>query len=126
MFYTKVTDPDGNTVLEGKQDSQEVISEQAAYVIKSLLKSVVEDSAGTAKYCKISGIDVAAKTGTTNSNYDKWLCGFSNYYTAATWYGFDQNEEVSGAQMLQEEFGLLLCQKYTKEKTNQHLINHQA
>ena len=97
MFYTKVTDPDGNTVLEGKQDSQEVISEQAAYVIKSLLKSVVEDSAGTAKYCKISGIDVAAKTGTTNSNYDKWLCGFSNYYTAATWYGFDQNEEVSGA-----------------------------
>ena len=97
MFYTKVTDPDGNTVLEGKQDSEEVISEQAAYVIKSLLKSVVEDSAGTAKYCKISGIDVAAKTGTTNSNYDKWLCGFSNYYTAATWYGFDQNEEVSGS-----------------------------
>ena len=97
MFYTKVTDPDGNTVLEGKQDSEEVISEQAAYVIKSLLKSVVEDSAGTAKYCKISGIDVAAKTGTTNSNYDKWLCGFSNYYTAATWYGFDQNEEVTGS-----------------------------
>ncbi len=97
MFYTKVTDPDGNTVLEGKQTSEEVISEQAAYVIKSLLKSVVEDSNGTAKYCKISGIDVAAKTGTTNNNYDKWLCGFSNYYTAATWYGFDQNEEVTGS-----------------------------
>lgn len=97
MFYTKVTDADGNTVLEAKQDSEEVISEQAAYVIKSLLKSVVEDSAGTAKYCKISGIDVAAKTGTTNNNYDKWLCGFTNYYTAATWYGFDQNEEVTGS-----------------------------
>lgn len=97
MFYTKVTDPDGNTVLEGKQTSEEVISEQAAYVIKNLLKSVVEDSNGTAKYCKISGIDVAAKTGTTNKNYDKWLCGFSNYYTAATWYGFDQNEEVTGS-----------------------------
>lgn len=97
MFYTKVTDSDGNTVLEGKQTTQEVISEQAAYVIKNLLKSVVEDSNGTAKYCKISGIDVAAKTGTTNSNYDKWLCGFTNYYTAATWYGFDQNEEVSGS-----------------------------
>ena len=94
MFYTKVTDPDGNTVLEGKQDSQEVISEQAAYVIKSLLKSVVEDSSGTAKYCKISGIDVAAKTGTTNSNYDKWLCGFTPYYSAATWVGYDTPEEV--------------------------------
>ncbi len=97
MFYTKVTDPEGNTVLEGNQDSEEVISEQAAYVIKSLLKSVVEDSNGTAKYCKISGIDVAAKTGTTNNNYDKWLCGFSNYYTGATWYGYDQNEEVTGS-----------------------------
>lgn len=97
MFYTKVTDPEGNTVLEGNQDSEEVISEQAAYVIKNLLKSVVEDSNGTAKYCKISGIDIAAKTGTTNNNYDKWLCGFSNYYTGATWYGYDQNEEVTGS-----------------------------
>ena len=97
MFYTKVTDPEGNTVLEGNQDSEEVISEQVAYVIKNLLKSVVEDSNGTAKYCKISGIDIAAKTGTTNNNYDKWLCGFSNYYTGATWYGYDQNEEVTGS-----------------------------
>ena len=95
MFYTKVTDTDGNVVLEGKQNSEQVISEQAAYVIKDILKSVVQS--GTATYCKISGIDVAAKTGTTNSNYDKWLCGFTNYYTAATWYGFDQNEEVTGS-----------------------------
>ena len=95
LFYTKITDADGNVVLEAKQDSQQVISEQAAYVIKDLLKSVVQN--GTATYCKISGIDVSAKTGTTNNNYDKWLCGFSNYYTAATWYGFDQNEEVTGS-----------------------------
>ncbi len=97
LFYTKVTDTDGNVVLEGKQTSEEVISPQAAYVVKNLLTSVVEDSNGTAKYCKISGIDVAAKTGTTNKNFDKWLCGFTNYYTAATWYGFDQNEEVTGS-----------------------------
>ena len=97
LFYTKVTDTDGNVVLEGKQTSEEVISPQAAYVVKNLLTSVVEDINGTAKYCKISGIDVAAKTGTTNKNFDKWLCGFTNYYTAATWYGFDQNEEVTGS-----------------------------
>ena len=95
MFYTKVTDSDGNVVLEAKQNTEEVISEQAAYIIKDLLKSVVQN--GTATYCKISGIDVAAKTGTTNSNYDKWLCGFTNYYTASCWYGFDQNEEVTGS-----------------------------
>lgn len=35
-----------------------------------------------------------AKTGTTDENYDRWLCGFTPYYTAVTWYGYDQNETV--------------------------------
>lgn len=95
LFYTKVTDSTGNVVLEGKQNATEVISPQAAYIIKNILQTVV--SSGTATYCKISGQDVAAKTGTTNGNYDKWLCGFTNYYTASCWYGFDKNEEVVGA-----------------------------
>ena len=95
MFYSKVTDANGNTILEGKQTTEQVFSEQAAYVIKNILQSVVKS--GTATYCAISGMDVAAKTGTTNSNYDKWLCGFTNYYTAACWYGFDKNEEVTGS-----------------------------
>ena len=54
----------------------------------------VEGSKGTATYCKISGVDVAAKTGTTDENYDRWLCGFTPYYTAASWYGFDENETI--------------------------------
>lgn len=95
LFYTKVLDSNGNVILEAKQRTEQVISEQAAYVIKDMLKSVVQS--GTATYCKISGMDVAAKTGTTNSNYDKWLCGFTNYYTASCWYGYDVNEEVTGS-----------------------------
>lgn len=42
----------------------------------------------------LTGIDVAAKTGTTDDNYDKWLCGFTPYYTAVAWFGFDQNETI--------------------------------
>lgn len=52
---------------------------------------------GTATYCKISGIDVAAKTGTTNDVKDRWLCGFTNYYACATWYGYDQPERIKGS-----------------------------
>ena len=37
---------------------------------------------------------MAAKTGTTDEDYDRWLCGFTPYYTAATWYGYDYNETV--------------------------------
>ena len=93
MFYSKVTDQNGNTILEGKQTKEQVMSPQAAYVIKNVLQSVVQ-SGGTATYCAINGMDVAAKTGTTNSDYDRWLCGFTNYYTGVCWYGYDQNEEV--------------------------------
>lgn len=94
LFYTKIIDSKGNIVYEAKQETTQVCSEQNAYIIKDLLKSVVTASNGTATYCKISGIDVAAKTGTTNNHYDRWMCGFTNYYTAATWYGFDENEYV--------------------------------
>lgn len=94
LLYTKVVNSEGVTELEPKQETRTVCSEQTAYVVKDLLTSVVE-SGGTAPYCKISGIDVAAKTGTTNSKKDRWLCGFTNYYTGATWYGYDGGEKVN-------------------------------
>jgi len=93
-FYSKVEDSDGKVVLEPNQKIERVFSTETAYVVKDLLKSVVKDSGGTASYCSIKGIDVGAKTGTTNNDYDRWLCGFTNYYAAAAWYGFDIHEDV--------------------------------
>ena len=95
-FYTKVVDSSGNTVLTPKQEETRVFSEQTAYLVKSITQEPVTASNGTAKYCAISGIDVAAKTGTTDESYDRWLCGFTPYYAAATWFGYDRNEEVRG------------------------------
>ena len=45
--------------------------EQKLNFLKSLLTEPVVGSSGTASYCKISGIDVAAKTGTTNEDKDR-------------------------------------------------------
>ena len=95
-FYTKVVDSSGNTVLTPKQEQTRVLSEQTAYLVKSIVQEPVKASNGTATYCKISGMDVAAKTGTTDDSYDRWLCGFTPYYAAATWFGYDTNEEVRG------------------------------
>ena len=41
-------------------------------------------------------MDVAAKTGTTDDSKDRWLCGFTPYYVAACWFGYDSPEEVTG------------------------------
>ena len=97
-FYTKVEDADGNVILEAKQETKRVMSEGNAYILTSILESPVTGSAGsghaTATMCAISGMDVAAKTGTTTSYKDRWLCGFTPYYAAATWFGFDQPEVI--------------------------------
>jgi penicillin-binding protein 1A len=56
----------------------------------SMLRDVV--SAGTAAHVLrggLVGITTAGKTGTTDENRDKWFCGFTPYYTAAVWYGYD-------------------------------------
>lgn len=93
-FYTRVEDSSKNVILETQQETRRVFSEGNAYVMKSLLKQPVEGSQGTARICKMNGIDVSAKTGTTQVQKDVWLCGFTPYYTAATWFGYDQPEYV--------------------------------
>lgn len=84
----------GKTIVTSKQDKRRVFSKEVACILKSILTQPVNGASGTATYCKISGVDVAAKTGTTDENYDRWLCGFTPYYTAVTWYGYDKNETI--------------------------------
>ncbi len=93
-FYTKVVDSNGNTVYEPEQEENRVMSEQLAYIEKSILTEPVYAPGGTAPYCALPGIQTAAKTGTTNGDFDRWLCGFSPYYTAACWYGYSSNAVV--------------------------------
>ena len=93
-FYASIDNKSGKTILKTTQEKRKVVSKEVAYIVKEILTQPVNGSNGTATYCKISGVDVAAKTGTTDDNYDRWLCGFTPYYTAVTWYGFDQNESI--------------------------------
>ncbi len=93
-FYSSIDNHSGKNILKTKQKRKKVVSKEVAYIVKEILTQPVIGTHGTATYCKISGVDVAAKTGTTDENYDRWLCGFTPYYTAVTWYGYDQNESI--------------------------------
>lgn len=95
-FYTKIEDMDGNIVLEAKQESKRIMSEQNAYVLKEILTEPVTGAGGTATTCWISGMEVGAKTGSTDEYKDRWLCGITPYYAAASWFGFDNQERPSG------------------------------
>lgn len=93
-FYTRIDKHNGKVLINTNQKKTRVFSAETAYTVKSLLTEPVLGEHGTATYCKISDIDVAAKTGTTDENYDRWLCGFTPYYTAVTWFGYDINETI--------------------------------
>ena len=93
-FYTKITDSNGNVIREAKQERRTTMSKATAYVVTNVLTQVTRS--GTATNCAIPGIQTAAKTGTTNSDYDRWLCGYTPYYAAAAWYGYDYNSTIRG------------------------------
>lgn len=92
IFFTKVVDSSGNTVLTANQEKTRVISEQNAYLTRSIVSEPTK-SGGTAIYCAIPGMETCAKTGSTDDYVDRWLCGFTPYYTAACWFGYDNDQE---------------------------------
>jgi len=90
--YTKVYDSNGNIVLDNTQDSREVFSPKTVNYMHYCLAGAVGGTGGNAR---ISGQNVYGKTGTTASNRDRWFCGYTGYYTAAVWFGFDTPEVVN-------------------------------
>ena len=93
-LYKKVVDKSGNVLIEDKQETRKVFSPQAAYITLDMMRDVVRGSNGTATYINVGGNPVAAKTGSTDSNKDRWFCGITPYYVGSVWYGFDQPKRV--------------------------------
>ena len=90
--FTKVYDSAGNLVIDNVQKSEQILSEQTVNYMNYCLQAAVENGTGSA--ADISGQNVAGKTGTTSSNRDRWFCGYTGYYTAAIWCGYDQPEQI--------------------------------
>ena len=90
--YTKVYDSEGNLVLDNTQETEQILSEKTVNYMNYCLTAAVQSGTGTA--AQISGQTVAGKTGTTSSNFDRWFCGFTEYYTAAVWCGYKWPEQI--------------------------------
>jgi penicillin-binding protein 1A len=100
IFIKKILDRDGNLVEEnlplsyGREPSEEaqVLSPQTAYLMTSLLQSVVQD--GTGWKAKALGRPVAAKTGTTDQFVDAWFIGYTPELLTGVWVGIDDEKSL--------------------------------
>ena len=90
--YTKVLDSDGNVVLDNPTTRQTAFSPNTAANICDMLTNAV--NYGTGVGAGWPGMTVAGKTGTTAENNDRYFVGFTGYYVAAVWTGYDRPETM--------------------------------
>ncbi len=94
-LYTKVLDHDGNVILDNTApQSKQVIKETTAFLLTDAMVDVV--TRGTGGAVNFGNMAIAGKTGTTSDYNDVWFAGYTPYYTATTWTGFDNNVKLSG------------------------------
>ena len=82
-------DQGGATLYEKQERSHRTSIPTQSYIMTTILRDVVQH--GTARRARVKGIELAAKTGTTNSNVDGWLAGYSPTITTVAWFGNDDN-----------------------------------
>jgi penicillin-binding protein 1A len=88
ILIEKIVGPNGAVVpLPPRPAPARVMEESEAYVLTSMLTSVVKE--GTAKRAKSLGRPVAGKTGTSNQAKDGWFVGYSTDIACAVWTGYD-------------------------------------
>ena len=90
--YTKVVDSNGNVILDNTQESHTAVSEKTSFYMNYMLRNVVSYGTGTPAY--MSNMAVAGKTGTSNNDQTRWFAGYTPYYTAVVWCGYDEPEQI--------------------------------
>lgn len=84
---------DGSNVYERKDRGKQVLSAQNAFLMTSLLQSVV--SSGTGTRMLAANTPIAGKTGTvsmTGGNRDIWMTAYTPEISVAVWMGYDQTD----------------------------------
>ena len=99
----KVEDKNGKTLEEYIPKTREVLPKNTALTISSILSDNIARTPtfGASSVLAIPGRNVAAKTGTTNSNKDAWIIGYTPYIVAGVWAGNNDNTQMKkgGAAM---------------------------
>ena len=90
--FIRVEDANGNVVLENEAQSTVAMKNTTAAIINHLLQEAALN--GTGYEAQFSGMHIAGKTGSTNSNKDRYFVGYTPYYSCAVWAGYEHNQRI--------------------------------
>ena len=77
--------------------AKQVYRSDSAFMLTDVLKGTFTSPYGTGRGLGLKNdMPAAGKTGTTNSSKDTWFCGYTPYYTAAVWVGYDIPRNMPG------------------------------
>lgn len=90
--FTKVCDQNGRVILENRVETNTAMKTNTARMVNQMLHTAA--TVGTGTVGRIDGQVVAGKTGTTTGDKDRWYVGYTGYYTAGVWFGYDKPDTV--------------------------------
>lgn len=93
-FVSRIIDSTGEVVYNHRYTGEMVISDSSAYVMNRMMETVVSGSRGTARKAKLDGVELIAKTGTTQDWNDLWFMGCTPEYVTGLWIGHDTPKEI--------------------------------
>lgn len=88
----KIADSGDNVLYAYKPTNTQVYKPATAAMITDMMKTVASSGTGANSQFNAS-IQIAGKTGTTDSNKDLWFAGYSPKYTTVVWTGYDTPKE---------------------------------
>src|SRR5438552_5289788 len=98
VLIRKVLSRDGNVLLGAQEKFEQTMKPEAAYLTADLMRSVIDDPAGTAHSLTGLGRALAGKTGTASEHRDAWFIGFTPSLLAGGWVGFDTHEMLGASE----------------------------
>ena len=96
-LYTKIVDHNGNVLIDNTTPiKKQVIKESTAWLLTNAMEDVV-NGRGTGGSANFGNMAIAGKTGTTTDYKDVWFAGYTPYYTATVWTGYDNNVSLKSS-----------------------------
>ena len=125
LSMISIMDNEGREIKQFINESVEVANENDIYILRDMMKSVIDRGTGGSIRWKYNFLAPAAgKTGTTNSKTDAWFVGFTPQLTIGVWIGMDDPSMALGDKQYGSSAALPIFAKAIKSIYNKGSYNY--